>query len=307
MRNPGIDFRNSEHEVEWRNLMSANPERPQKVKKARLAGEMAHTSHVVTEIDDEDPDFVSAIGRGFALLRCFKRTSKILGNKELAELTGLPKSTVARLTYTLTKLGYLEFLPKVEKYALGVGTLTLGQTYLAGLDVREVAHPLMQQLADDAAATVALGAHHGHDMVFLDIAHGNQVFMMRVAVGQRVPHGMTALGRAYIAALTPEERVVFSQDYRKLVKPSEWPRVEEMTNQAIVDYEKYGFCFSLGDWSDDVFAAGVPMISNDRTKILAFSCSGPVHEMTRKRLITEIGPRLMQLRDRVHATLGGVF
>ena len=282
-------------------------ERPVKLKKTRLAGDTAHTSHVVTEIDNDDPDFVSAIGRGFAILRCFKRTTKILGNKELAELTGLPKSTVARLTYTLTKLGYLEFLPSIEKYSLGIGALTLGQTYLAGLDVREVARPLMQQLADDAGATVALGAHHGQDMVFLDITHGNQVFMMRVAIGQRVPHGMTALGRAYIAALSEDEREAFSRDYKKRVKPADWPRIEELTQQAIHDYEKYGFCFSLGDWSDDVFAAGVPMISNDRSKILAFSCSGPVHEMTRKRLITEIGPRLVQMRDRVHATLGGVF
>lgn len=282
-------------------------ERPAKVKKTRLAGETAHTSHVVTEIDDDDPDFVSAIGRGFALLRCFKRNVKVLGNKDLAELTGLPKSTVARLTYTLTKLGYLEFLPSIEKYSLGIGALTLGQTYLSGQDVREVARPLMQQLANDAGATVALGAHHGQDMVFLDIAHGNQVFMMRVAVGQRVPHGMTALGRAYIAALTEEERDVFSREYKKRVKPAEWVRIEEMTRQAIHDHEKYGFCFSLGDWSADVFAVGVPMISNDRSKILAFSCSGPVHEMTRKRLITEIGPRLVELRDRVHATLGGVF
>ena len=287
--------------------MATTSDRPAKVKKTRLAGDTAHTSHVVTEIDDEDPDFVSAIGRGFALLRCFKRTSKILGNKELAELTGLPKSTVARLTYTLTKLGYLEFLPSQEKYSLGIGALTLGQTYLAGLDVREVARPMMQQLADDAGATVALGAHHGQDMVFLDITHGNQVFMMRVAVGQRVPHGMTALGRAYIAALAPDEREVFSREYRKRVKPAEWPRIEQMTQQAIADYEKYGFCFSMGDWSEDVFAAGVPMISNDRSKILAFSCSGPVHEMTRKRLVSEIGPRLVQMRDRVHATLGGVF
>jgi DNA-binding IclR family transcriptional regulator len=283
------------------------PARGGKVKKARLAGETAHTSHVVSEIDDADPDFVSAIGRGFALLRCFKRNTKILGNKELAELTGLPKSTVARLTYTLTKLGYLEFLEGQEKYALGIGTLTLGQTYLAGLDVREVAHPLMQQLADETGSTVALGAHHGQDMVFLDIAHGNQVFMMRVAVGQRVPHGLTALGRAYIAAMAPDERAKFSKDYRSRVKAQDWPRLEEVTEQAIRDYEKYGFCFSMGDWTEDVYAAGVPLVSNDGSKILAFSCSGPVHEMTRKRLVAEIGPRLMQLRDRVHSTLGGVF
>ena len=284
-----------------------DPAKGGKVKKTRLAGETAHTSHVVREIDDDDPDFVSAIGRGFAILRCFKRNQKVLGNKELAEMTGLPKSTVARLTYTLTKLGYLEFLASQEKYALGVGALTLGQTYLAGLDVREVAHPLMQQLADDTGSTVALGAHHGHDMVFLDIAHGNQMFLMRVAVGQRVPHGMTALGRAYIAALTPEERDSFSRDYRVRVKPQDWKRIEEMGEQAIRDYEKYGFCFSMGDWTEDVFAAGVPMVSSDGSKILAFSCSGPTRQMTRKRLVSEIGPRLMQLRDRVHAMLGGVF
>jgi len=278
-----------------------------RAKKPRLAGETAHTAHVAADIDDDDPDFVSAIGRGFAILRCFKRNVKVLGNKELAQLTGLPKSTIARLTYTLTKLGYLEFLPAIEKYSLGIGALTLGQTYLAGLDVREVAHPLMQALADDVGATVALGAHHGQDMVFLDIAHGNQVFMMRVAVGQRVPHGMTALGRAYIAALTPEEREKFGQEYRKRVDPAIYKRVEEVTQQALRDYDKYGFCFSMGEWNDDVFAAGVPLVSSDRSKILAFSCSGPIHEMTRKRLVGEIGPRLVQLRDRVYTTLGGVF
>jgi DNA-binding IclR family transcriptional regulator len=283
------------------------PAKGAKVRKTRLAGDTAHTSHVVGEIDDADPDFVSAIARGFAILRCFKRHAKVLGNKEIAELTGLPKSTVARLTYTLTRLGYLEFLPAHEKYALGIGTLTLGQTYLAGLDVREIAHPMMQQLADDTAATVALGAHHGQDMVFLDIAHGNPTFLMRVTVGQRVPHGMTALGRAYIAALSPQEREKLSGDYRQRVKPPEWRRVEQATQQAIADYEKHGFCFSMGDWTEDVYAAGVPMVSADGSKILAFSCSGPVHEMTRKRLLTEIGPRLVQLRDRVHATLGGVF
>lgn len=278
-----------------------------KTRRTRLAGEMAHTSHVVAEIDDEDPDFVSAIARGFAILRCFKRQAKVLGNKELAELTGLPKSTVARLTYTLTRLGYLEFIPTIEKYGLGTGTLTLGQTYLSGLDVREVAHPLMQQLADEAGATVAMGARHGQDMVLLDICHGDAMFMMRVAVGQRVPHGMTALGRAYIAALTPEERDAFAQDYRQRIKPAEWPRFDQMSAQAIADHERFGFCFSLGDWNEDVFACGVPMVSSDRSKILAFSCSGPMHTMSRKRLVTELGPRLVQLRDRVYSTLGGVF
>ena len=202
---------------------------PAKTKKLKVVPNEAttQTSHHVDEIEDSNPDFVTAIGRGFAILRCFKRNAKVLGNKELAEMTGLPKSTVARLTFTLTKLGYLNFLPAIEKYELGIGVLTLGQTYLSGLDAREVARPLMQELANYAGATVTMGAPHGQDMVFLEICHGNQVFMMRVAVGQRVPHGMTALGRAYIAALTPEQRAKYSIEYRPRVKPDEWKRQEE--------------------------------------------------------------------------------
>lgn len=287
--------------------MNDMPKAPPRPKRAPMAGSARQTSHVVSEIDDADPDFVSAVGRSFAILRCFRQHAKVLGNKDLSLLTGLPKSTIARLTYTLTKLGYLEFLAATQKYMLGIGALTLGQSYLSGLDVREVARPLMQELADAAGATVVLGAPHGQDMVFLEICHGNPVFMMRVAIGQRVPHGMTALGRAYIAALPPAERERYARDYRRRVPPAEWSRLEAIGQQSITDHAQHGFCFSLGDWSDEVFAAGVPMVSGDGSKILAFSCSGPVHAMTRERLLNDIGPRLIALRDRVSATLGGVF
>ena len=39
-------------------------------------------------------------------------------------------------------------------------------------------------------------------------------------------------------------------------------------------------------------------------KVMAFSCFGPVHEMTRARIITDLGPRLVELRDRVRNALG---
>jgi DNA-binding IclR family transcriptional regulator len=276
-------------------------------RKKSSTGENAPSPEITQTLDDKNPDFVTAIARGFAILRCFSRKARVIGNKELAERTGLPKSTIARLTFTLTKLGYLEFLPAQEKYSLGIGVLRLGQTYLAGLDLRDVARPLMQELADYSKTTVSLGAPYGQEMVFLEICHGNPMFLLRVEVGGRVPHGMTALGRAYIAALSPEEKTKYNAAYRKIVKASEWPQVSETTVQACRDYEKYGFCFSLGDWNKEVFAVGVPMVSDDGAHILALSCSGPVRDMNRQRLVSDLGPRLMQLRDRIKVKLGGSF
>jgi len=260
-----------------------------------------------TAAQREDPDFVTAVARAFAILRCYRRGERALGNKDLAARTGLPRSTIARLTHTLTELGYLEYLPGSEKYALGIAVLSFGNTYLTGLDVRDVARPLMQVLADDVKATVSLAARSGEDMMFLELAHGNPTFALRVSVGERVPRGTSALGRALAAGLPVETREQRLAEFSRTVKKEDWPRTLRGFREAFADYEKYGFCFSLGDWNKDVFAVSVPMTSSDGHKVLAFSASVPSHGVTREQLITEVGPKLKEMRDRVYRSLGGVF
>ena len=46
---------------------------------------------------------MTAVARAFAILRCYKRGERSLGNKDMAARTGLPRSTIARLTHTLTE------------------------------------------------------------------------------------------------------------------------------------------------------------------------------------------------------------
>jgi len=60
-----------------------------------------------------DRKFVTALARGLEVLRAFTPTEGLLGNGEIAERTGLPKPTVSRLTYTLTKLGYLAHVERL--------------------------------------------------------------------------------------------------------------------------------------------------------------------------------------------------
>jgi DNA-binding IclR family transcriptional regulator len=161
----------------------------------------------VAEADEGNRDFITSIARAFSILRAFKRGERALGNKEIAQRTGLPKSSVARITFTLTQARATSSTwPEEEKYSLGIGVLALGQNFLSGNDVREVARPLMQELADYSQATVALGARDGVHMVFLEICHGNQLFRLRLEVGERVPRGTDGAGRAGYAALSPEDR-----------------------------------------------------------------------------------------------------
>ena len=96
-------------------------------------------------------------------------------------------------------------------------------------------------------------------------------------------------------------------DFERECEPGYWPRIRLGIVRARQDYEQYGFCFSLGDWNPEVFAIGVPMVSADRSRVLAFNCSGRVSVMTREKLVQDFGPRLVALRDKVHEMTEGRF
>ena len=260
----------------------------------------------------DNGQLVNSVVRAFSILRCFEKSrtspdNRYLGNQELARSTGMPKATISRLTQTLAALGYLEYSPTLEKYALGPAVLSLGHAYMASHDVIGIAAPLMQELADYTQAAVMLAVPEGLRMLLLEVCQGDEMFNMRLEKGARVPHGTTALGRADLAA---RPRDVFDANLAELERISTaeaWPAIRDGIERARRDYETYGFVFSLGDWNPDVFAVGVPMVSADRTRHFAFNISGRVSVMTREKLVQDFGPRLVALRNRVYEATEGRF
>jgi DNA-binding IclR family transcriptional regulator len=257
--------------------------------------------------DSGDRQFITALARGLAILRCFRVGEIYLSNQELARRSGLAKPTVSRLTYTLTRMGFLGYSSAREEYALGPGVLVLGHTYLAAMKIREVARPLMQSLADLVQATVTMGEHDGLHMVVVEVCHGSPTYKLRVEVGERVPRHMTALGRANLASTPMEKRAATVEAVARQLSPDDHRSMATELLASLREYDKLGFVHSLGDWNHDLFAVGVPLIASDGNRILSLSCSGPVHAMNRKRLITEVGPRMVRLRDRIHRSVQGLF
>lgn len=59
-----------------------------------------------------------SLERGIEILRAFRPGSELLGNSEIAERTGLARSTVSRLTQTLVGTGLLSSTPASAPIAL---------------------------------------------------------------------------------------------------------------------------------------------------------------------------------------------
>ena len=151
-------------------------------------------------------------------LKCspFRKSEVLLGNQEIAARCNLPKSTVSRLTFTLTRLGYLHYVEPLAKYRLGTAVLALGTSMLAKLDVRNIARPLMEELATFSNAHLGLGARDRLSMVYLECFRGQAAVSLTLDVGSRISISTSALGKAFLAACTEEERAPILGEIRAI-------------------------------------------------------------------------------------------
>ena len=268
------------------------------IKKSTRADLIALDYPIEFEADEEnskDRQFVTALARGLEVLRCFKPRDRHLGNQDIAERTGLPKPTVSRLTYTLTRMGYLFHDEKLGKYQLGTGVLSLGFSLLTNMDVLKIARPLMQELANYSHTVVSVGTRDRLGMVYLDGRHSTDATVsLRREPGTRVPIASTAMGRALLCGLPEGERETLMDHIRKR-DPARWPKHKAGIEQSLRDYQERGFCLSIGDWRSDVNAVGVPMPPIAGTRLLTFNCAAPSFVLRQHMIEDDIGPRLLNL------------
>lgn len=258
---------------------------------------------VFSDDDAKDRQFVNALARGLELLRCFGPGEVYLTNAELAKRSSLPKPTVSRLTHTLTTLGYLNYSESLGKYQLGAGVLALGYRMLSTMDLRKLARPLMEELAEYAQASVSLGARDRLSMVYVESCRSSANVTLRLDVGARIPMATTAMGKALLCVLPEAERNYLLDRVRQRDEAS-WPQIKAGVEQGFKDYQDRGFCMSAGEWQGDVHAVGVPVRGLDGEQVMAFNCGGPAFLLSHARLEEDLGPKLVQLVRRIDTILG---
>jgi DNA-binding IclR family transcriptional regulator len=239
-----------------------------------------------------DRKFVTALSRGLDVLRCFGPRDRWLAHLDIAKRTGLAKPTVTRLAYTLTKLDFLRYSQSTNKYALGSAAISLGFAALGHLDIRRVARPLMQELSEYTKSSVHLAVNDRLSMQVVDTYWNAAAFV--IDIGSRLPIATTSLGRAYVAALPPEERKRILEAIRAK-RPDDWPTTRKRFEQAFRDYDELGFCFGIGDWRREVNAVAAPFVPGDSSRPVVIGCSGPAFQLDPEMLKRDIGPRLTAL------------
>jgi DNA-binding IclR family transcriptional regulator len=142
---------------------------------------------------------VGSVTRALSLLDVLAASDGALGVNELARRIGVNASTASRLLATLQDAGLVTREDPGGPYRLGLKLVTLSERVLSGLDIRQLARPLLASLVADTGETATLSLPGEGAAITVDFVPSPSSVVSMARVGRpSVPHA-TATGKVMLA------------------------------------------------------------------------------------------------------------
>nr|WP_256870511.1 IclR family transcriptional regulator [Paenarthrobacter nitroguajacolicus] len=221
---------------------------------------------------------------------------------EIAAAVHTSRSTTYRLMDRLKQRGYIDDLGQSGNWRLGHAAARLALAAVQSSDVAQVAPEFLRMLVQQTRESVNLGVPRGGDMVFIYRDRGPQTVAVQGEVGARRPMHCTSVGKAYLAALTPEER---DPIMRKLVFHAFTS--ETITNRSALEREleatrRRGWSEDCGEIDPASTCCGAAIYDSLGRPIAAISVSGLTDRVLPE--LHRIGPIVASTAEAISRRLG---
>lgn len=211
---------------------------------------------------------VRSLARGLDVLKALNSApGGMASTTELAEACGIHRTTVKRLLETLRAEGFVRAGERDGQYYLTFEVRRLSEGFEEEAWVAKVAAPLMQASVRELLWPCDLGTMESGFMVVRESTHRFSVLSQhRAMIGEKMPMFVTALGRAYLAACSDDQREAL---LAILAQRSDWigdmARDRRAVAATVEETRARGYAYNDGEWIREAhFAAvAVPVFSGD--------------------------------------------
>lgn len=248
--------------------------------------------------EDNDRQFVTALGRGLSLLAAFEHADR-LTHQQLCQMTDLPKATITRLIHTLTTLGFLR-VTEHGQYQLGSSAVRLSATAWSRHDMVAAAEPLLRQFASENEVSVNLATEVEGEMRYHACCRSPARLSVNLQVGSAVPVARTAIGRAFYTVSSQARQAVIDSNLQEQLSTEDYNHAQTALASATEHYAKYGYTVSDGEFSTDILAVAIGVF-DIATGQYAYSlnASVPSANWEADNYATMIVPKLQVLAERI--------
>ena len=219
---------------------------------------------------------IGAVRKALQILKLFEKHDE-LTLMGISELTGMGKSSVLRLLYTLHREGFIAFNEDGKRYSLGLAVFQLGIRKLENLDFRSIALPRLKRMADETGLICYLGVEKENVLVMIEkvLPRAASLWAQLMAQpGGAIPLYSTGIGRLFLARRSDAE----VRKYLDTVP------LERFTADTITDRRalfelvrrarKEGVAFNQGENEPYISAICAPICDHKGTMVAGMSICG---------------------------------
>ena len=205
---------------------------------------------------------------------------------ELAQRSGLPKSTVSRAVSALERRGLLQRDGARRSVRPGPVLLGLARRGVPDADLVDLAGLVLQGLSDASGETINLAVPTPLGVEHLAQVDSRHFIGSTNWLGRRVEYSTTAVGKVFAAfGAAP-------------------PELDHAIPDAVLETTRArGYAIAVGELEPGLAAMAAPVRDAGGETVAALSISGPDHRLTTPR-IAELAPVLVAGADGLSARLG---
>jgi DNA-binding IclR family transcriptional regulator len=210
---------------------------------------------------------VAAVQRAIAILDELAAARTELGTNEIARRTGINVSTISRILATLAAGGLVDHVPSTGRYRLGAGVARLASA--AGLDIRSLARPHLEDLGKRIGETVTLSVPGEHEAFTLDFVQSPLSVRSVAEVGRTSVAHATAAGKVFLAygGAVPAGPLKAFTD-RTIVDPA-------VLEVEVANVRERGWAQAIGEREEDLNAMAAPVLDRGGKLVAILGVQGP--------------------------------
>jgi IclR family acetate operon transcriptional repressor len=224
-----------------------------------------------------DKPFVSiqVIDRSARLMEAIAAANAPASLKILSAETGLHPSTAFRILGSLIQVGFVE-RDSAGHYFIGRKISSLANSVRRGVDVREEARDIMEQLRDEIGETVNLTVREGDEVIYIERATPNRMMRVEQVIGSRAPLHVTAVGKLMLGELGDSFLKAYSE--RSGLKPYTPHTLASMQalKQGVHEATAKKFAYDNEEAEVGVGCIGVLIHDNTGEVVAGLSVSAPI-------------------------------
>jgi DNA-binding IclR family transcriptional regulator len=218
---------------------------------------------------------VKSADRVLTLFELLGRWNREISHAEIAEMLGIPKSSLTQLLKNLVARGWLAYSPPTKGYFLGDAITSLARGAVQKRELADLARPILMEATAASGETTELHILRGHSIVVAASASSPAQLMALMRIGDTAPLYAVGGGKAILAALPEDMR----EEYYATVKlePLTAKTVRSVQELRIqieaVQREGIGYCFE--EYTQGVIGTARAIRGPDGVVVGAFDSPTP--------------------------------